>query len=253
MVRGEAHPSGSFREGLWLVPWRTYPPIERSDSRDISIAARRLWSTATSSIERPRRRQIALLVLQQLNPAAEPLIVRAALLAPEPIPLYLFAEAREKFGELLATALAGDSLDEAVAALRTFALVDRETIVDERDVSRATDAIRLHRLVREFAAERSTGETREPLRRALPAALTAVYPDDGAENPVSWPRCALLTPHGSARQRWLTSLKVLKVPASSTEQARIFMAAQPIRRRARYSSARWPSVRRGSALGAERK
>src|SRR4029077_19431755 len=53
--------------------------------------------------------------------------------ASEPIPLFLFSEARPKFGEPLACALAGDGLDEAVAALRPFALVDRETIVDERD------------------------------------------------------------------------------------------------------------------------
>jgi len=68
----------------------------------------------------------------KLHSVAEPLLVHVALLAPEPIPLFLFAEAREKFGEPLASALAADGLDEAVAALRTFALVDRETIVDER-------------------------------------------------------------------------------------------------------------------------
>src|SRR6266704_814515 len=69
----------------------------------------------------------------KLHPAAEPLIVHAALLAPEPIPLFLFAEAREKFGEPLSSLLAGDGLDEAVAALRAFALIDRETIADERN------------------------------------------------------------------------------------------------------------------------
>jgi predicted ATPase len=37
----------------------------------------------------------------KLHPAAEPLIVHAALLAPEPVPLFLFSEAREKFGEPL--------------------------------------------------------------------------------------------------------------------------------------------------------
>jgi TIR domain len=84
----------------------------------------------------------------KLHPAAQPLIVHAAMLAPEPIPLFLFSEAREKFGEPLATALAGDGLDEAVAALRTFALVDRETIADERDLSITTDVIRRHRLWR---------------------------------------------------------------------------------------------------------
>jgi hypothetical protein len=87
----------------------------------------------------------------KLCPAAEPLIVHAALLAPEPIPLFLFAEARD---EPLASALAGDGLDEAVAALRTFALPDREAIADERVPAMTTDTIRLHRLVRQVAAAR---------------------------------------------------------------------------------------------------
>ena len=114
----------------------------------------------------------------KLHPAAEPLIVHAALLAPEPIPLFLFAEAREKFGEPLASALEGDGLDEAVAALRTFALIDRETIADEREPSITTDCIRLHRLVRQVAAARCEGEAREEARRALVEALVAVYPRD---------------------------------------------------------------------------
>ena len=75
----------------------------------------------------------------RLHPGAEPLIVHAALLAPEPLPLFLFAEAREKFGLPLASALDGDGLDEAVAALRAFALVDREPIADERDLAVTTD------------------------------------------------------------------------------------------------------------------
>jgi tetratricopeptide (TPR) repeat protein len=129
------------------------------------------------------------------HPAAEPLIVHAALLAPEPIPLFLFAEARKKFGKQLAAALAGKGLDEAVAALRAFALVSRETIMDERDASVTTDAIRLHRLVREVAAARRKGKAQASLRCALVAALAAVYPPDGYRNPAVWPRCAPLTPH----------------------------------------------------------
>jgi tetratricopeptide (TPR) repeat protein len=131
----------------------------------------------------------------KLNAAAEPLIVHAALLAPEAIPLFLFSEAREKFGAPLATALAGDGLDEAVAALRAFALVDRESIVDERDFSITNDAIRLHRLVREIAGARHEDEVREGMRLAVIAALGQVYPEGAYGNPASWPRCALLTPH----------------------------------------------------------
>jgi tetratricopeptide (TPR) repeat protein len=176
----------------------------------------------------------------KLHAAAEPLIVRAALLAPEPIPLFLFAEAREKFGKSLATAFAGDGVDKAVAALRTFALVDRESIVYERDPAITSETIRLHRLVREVAAARLAGDARAEgtfvprsrsivfrlppstfamsrlltscltfwrrsaatsladTRRALIAALAAVYPDDAYNNPTSWPRCAALTPHALA-------------------------------------------------------
>jgi hypothetical protein len=53
----------------------------------------------------------------KLHAGAEPLIVHAALLAPEPIPLFLFAEGREQFGEPLKSALADDGLDEALAEL----------------------------------------------------------------------------------------------------------------------------------------
>jgi tetratricopeptide (TPR) repeat protein len=130
------------------------------------------------------------------HPAAEPLIVYAALLAPEPVPLFLFGEARDTFGEPLALMLAEDGLDKAVAALRVFGLVDRERIVDERDASITTDAIRLHRLVREVAAARCQGEARVQMRRAVTAALAAVYPRTRVwRTPTSWPRCALLTPH----------------------------------------------------------
>jgi tetratricopeptide (TPR) repeat protein len=129
------------------------------------------------------------------HPASEPLIVHAALLAPEPIPLFLFAEAREKFGEPLASALAGDGLDETVATLRTFALIDRETIVDERDATITTDTVRLHRLVRQVAAARRTGDAREHVRRTLVEAVATVYPEDGEidDNPMrTWPRARRL-------------------------------------------------------------
>jgi len=117
------------------------------------------------------------------------------LLAPEPIPLFVFKEAREQFGEPLVSALANEGLDEALAALRVFALVEREQIADERDPAITTDAIRLHRLVREVAALRADGAQKDAVRHTLVAMLAAVYPDDGFNNPASWPLCATLTPH----------------------------------------------------------
>src|SRR5262249_47274624 len=94
--------------------------------------------------------------------------------------------------EPLASALAGDGLDETVAALRAFALVDRETIEDERDPAITTDTIRLHRLVREVAAARRTDSAREEARRALVNAMAAVYPRDVYDNPSTWPRARRL-------------------------------------------------------------
>ena len=135
---------------------------------------------------------LAIEKVAKLHPAAEPLIVHAALLAPEPIPLFLFAEAREKFGEPLASALADDGLIEAVAALRAFALVDRERIADERDPTISTDCIRLHRLVRQVAAARSIDEAREQAERALIEALATVYPQEIHSGPSTWPRARRL-------------------------------------------------------------
>jgi hypothetical protein len=124
----------------------------------------------------------------KLHPAAEPLIVHAALLAPEPIPLFLFAEAREKFGGPLATALADEGLEEAVAALRTFALLSRETIADERDPALTTETVRLHRLVRQVASARREGDALEDARRAVIEAMAAVFPLWIYNDPKTWPR-----------------------------------------------------------------
>ena len=127
----------------------------------------------------------------KLHSAVEPLIKHAALLAPEPIPLFLFEEGREKLGEPLATELADDGLDEALAALRAFALIDRQSIADERDPEIVTETIRLHRLVRQVAADRCPDAERENARCALMSALAAVYPDE-ISDARTWPRARRL-------------------------------------------------------------
>jgi tetratricopeptide (TPR) repeat protein len=128
-----------------------------------------------------------------LHSAAEPLIAHVALLAPEPVPLFLFSEAREKFAEPFASALADDGLIEAVAALRAFALVDRESIADERDPVISTDCIRLHRLVRQVAAMRREGDAHKDALCAHVHAMAAVYPGEEVFNTATtWPRARRL-------------------------------------------------------------
>jgi tetratricopeptide (TPR) repeat protein len=132
------------------------------------------------------------------HPAAEPLIVCAALFAPEPIPLFLFAEASDKFDEPLASDMANGGVDEAIAALRSFALVDREMIPDERDPSITTDCIRLHRLVRQIAATRREGEAREDVVTVLAGTLAEVYPKNTYNDPSAWPKIRRLDAHAMA-------------------------------------------------------
>jgi Tfp pilus assembly protein PilF len=128
----------------------------------------------------------------KVHPAAESLVVYAAQLAAEPIPLFFFSEGRENFDEPLASTIADEGLDEVVAALRTFALLDRETIADERDPTITTHCIRLHRLVRQVAQGRVKGEARKTAFRALTGAMVAVYPVDVFDDPATWPRARRL-------------------------------------------------------------
>ena len=136
---------------------------------------------------------LAIEAAAKLHPAAEPLIVHAALLAPDAIPLFVFAEPRSRrFGEPLASALAGDGLNEAVAALRTFALIDRESISDERDPTISTACIRLHRLVRQVAATRRQGEALGSARRSLVRAVASAYPESAYKTSRAWHRARRL-------------------------------------------------------------
>jgi tetratricopeptide (TPR) repeat protein len=126
------------------------------------------------------------------HPAAEPLLVAAALLPPEPIPLFLFEEGRAKLADGLAALLDGRGLEQAVAALRRFALVELEVVPDERDPAVTTDTIRLHRLVGLVAGWRREGEAAEAIRRGMIAALAAVYPAGTYGDPRQWPRARRL-------------------------------------------------------------
>jgi len=149
----------------------------------------------------------------KIHPGAEPLIVGAALMPPEPIPLFLFAEAREAFDEPLRSALADGGLEQAVAALRSFALLKRETTADERDPQIATATIRLHRLVREVAAARRDAATQAALRRTVVAAMARLYPGEVFDDPATWPRARRLDEHA----RRLLASEV--VPLEGIEEA----------------------------------
>jgi len=182
----------------------------------------------------------------RLHPAAEPLIALAALLAPEPIPLFLFEEGREQLGEPLASDLAEDGLLEAIAALRAFALVERETVVDEREPAIKTSSIRLHRLVREIAALRCSPADRTRRMQVLVVALAAIYPSDVFNHPATWSRArrldalamALVDPDGAS------SVGIERAFSELLDQ----LATYRVRALADYAAAR-PLYERALAIG----
>jgi tetratricopeptide (TPR) repeat protein len=129
-----------------------------------------------------------------LHPAAEPLLRHAAALPAEPIPLFLFADGLEEFDEPLKSALAGEGLDEALAALSTFALIERESVPDERDATITTECFRLHRLVRHVAAE---GGSQAAAVAALVGAVGRVIGEE-YNDPAVWPRWRRVDMHAAA-------------------------------------------------------
>ena len=163
-------------------------------------------------------------------------------------PAVPLSEGREKFGERLAALLAEDGLDEAVAALRTFALMDRETIADEREPEITTECIRLHRLVRQVAAARLAGEARRQASGRC-CAIAAALPSD------VW----AIRRHGRGRggsmhSRWrFASGDVARRAARRRRTANLLTCAGQSGRasspseRGHFFSARWRSMKRRSA------
>jgi tetratricopeptide (TPR) repeat protein len=132
------------------------------------------------------------------RPGAELLIVYASLLASEPIPLFLLSEIKGQPGDKFHTAIEQEGLDEAIAALRAFALIERESISDERQPKIRTDSVNLHRLVRKIAMTRLAPAQNERMRGELIAAMLAVYPKEVLNDPSVWARARRLDPHGMA-------------------------------------------------------
>ena len=81
----------------------------------------------------PLKQVIALAIdeASKIHNGAELLLKYAALLQPEPIPLYLFSEGAEFFCEH-STHFGDDALDNAISALRSFGLIERNDIPDQR-------------------------------------------------------------------------------------------------------------------------
>jgi tetratricopeptide (TPR) repeat protein len=133
-----------------------------------------------------------------LNPAAEPLIIRMSLLAEAAIPMSLMAEGRQWFGEGLADCLIDDSLDRALAALATFALIEIGSTTHDDASNADMRVVRIHRLVRLVAAARCHAPDRPTLFGEWLRAIRQLFPNDVEDDPTTWPLARSLDLHLSA-------------------------------------------------------
>jgi tetratricopeptide (TPR) repeat protein len=129
---------------------------------------------------------LAIDAARRRHPGAEPLITRAALMAEEAIPLFIFSEGRQFLADGLGPSLEGDGLDEALSALTAFSLVDIEEIPDEYSPGIVTRSIRLHRLIRLVAAGRRDAAARQVIASELIKAVKTVYPRDVDDDILTW-------------------------------------------------------------------
>ena len=135
----------------------------------------------------------------KLHSDAFRLLLHVSLLAPVPIPLYFFSEGREALGEDFPILRNSNDLDEAVAALRAFALIDRELIRDEQHPSIVTDCVSVHRLIRQVALAYCGAELREIIGWTSIRIMAEVYPVGVIrQKPEVWPRARRLDAIASA-------------------------------------------------------
>jgi tetratricopeptide (TPR) repeat protein len=140
---------------------------------------------------------LAIEAAAKVHSAAKSLLICCALLAPEPVPLYIFSEVHDVYGAPLGTAIAAGQLDDIVTALRKFALVARERAADGDNPSVVTHVLRLHRLVSDIAVARRDDAQLQQLRREIFVGVFRTFPSDADINLKSWPRCAQLAVHAA--------------------------------------------------------
>lgn len=126
--------------------------------------------------------QLALEQLATQTPAAIDLLMLAAQLAPEPIPLTLFTAQADQLPDLLAT-----------AARDPLAFAGLVRLLRQRGLARVEPGtLQLHRLIQAILRSQPTAHD---LATAAARLLRAAVPTDSWDNPPSWPVWRQLFPH----------------------------------------------------------
>ncbi|MFO8006598.1 MAG: FxSxx-COOH system tetratricopeptide repeat protein [Candidatus Brocadiia bacterium] len=130
------------------------------------------------------------LAFEQVSIQARALLNLCAFLAPDDMPLRMIREGSDLLPKPLRACAADElALEEAVADLRRYSLVEREA-----------DLISIHRLVQTVLRERLEEGAQKKWAEATVGLVAAVFPG-GKDDPGdvrNWPLCAALMPHGMA-------------------------------------------------------
>ncbi len=129
--------------------------------------------------------ELSLQRLSAVHPWAVPLLELTAFLAPDPVPMDLFAAHPELIAQLhtAATGVGPDTFADAVGAAVSYSMLQR-----------FKDTFHMHRLVQAVIRNRLGSERAQLVAAQTVALLAASHPGD-PNDPANWARFARLAPH----------------------------------------------------------
>ncbi len=135
--------------------------------------------------------------VRRQSPHSEPLINLLAFFAPDDIPLDIITAGAEHLPEPLNTAVTDPiTLDEAIAPLRRYSLIERDG-----------QMLSLHRLVQTVVRDRLDEDDKKTWASAAVGLVNNAFPFD-SDDVRTWQSCSILLPHASATTEHAAELKV---------------------------------------------
>jgi len=159
--------------------------------------------------------------VEQRSPVAAELLRFCAFLSPDTIPEEIITAGARYLGPLLQTATDPLVLNEAVAALRTYSLLHRDT---------TTHTLSIHRLVQAVIRNQMEKQDKRQWAERAVRAVNAAFPEVEHR---TWPQCDQLLPHAL-----LCTELIAQEQMNTLEAARLLnQAGYYLYERARYTEA----------------
>ena len=141
--------------------------------------------------------EISFREVEDQSAAAGALLNLCAFLAPDDIPLPILRGGAKYLAVVLAGVVADEMLlDDAIAALRRYSLLER-----------SEDSLSVHRLVQIVACDRLSDDERKKCAEAAVRVVNAAFPQD-SDDVRTWAVCARLLPHALAAAEFAERLEL---------------------------------------------